>query len=72
VPATPWALLGLLAMPVAWKANAPVRARATGAGLIPALAVAGLAAFPLALSIGLAAAPVVPVVASRSRQSLHA
>ncbi|MFN7242746.1 MAG: 1,4-dihydroxy-2-naphthoate polyprenyltransferase [Dietzia cercidiphylli] len=43
VPATPWALLGLLAMPVAWKANAPVRARATGAGLIPALAVAGLA-----------------------------
>ena len=43
VPATPWALLGLLATPVAWKANAPVRARATGAGLIPALAVAGLA-----------------------------
>ncbi|MFN3600764.1 MAG: 1,4-dihydroxy-2-naphthoate polyprenyltransferase [Dietzia sp.] len=43
VPATPWALLGLLAMPVAWKANAPVRARATGAGLIPALTMAGLA-----------------------------
>lgn len=43
IPATPWALLGLLAMPVAWKANAPVRARATGAGLIPALTVAGMA-----------------------------
>ncbi|RKE67204.1 1,4-dihydroxy-2-naphthoate prenyltransferase [Dietzia kunjamensis] len=43
VPATPWALLGLLALPVAWKANAPVRARATGAGLIPALTMAGMA-----------------------------
>ena len=43
IPATPWALLGLLAMPVAWKANAPVRARATGAGLIPALTMAGMA-----------------------------
>jgi 1,4-dihydroxy-2-naphthoate octaprenyltransferase len=41
--ATPWALLGLLAMPVAWKANAPVRTRATGIGLIPALTTAGLA-----------------------------
>ena len=43
IPATPWALLGLLAMPLAWRANAPVRARATGAGLIPALTTAGLA-----------------------------
>lgn len=43
IPATPWALLGLLALPVAWKANAPVRARATGAGLIPALTMAGIA-----------------------------
>ena len=43
IPATPWALLGLLAMPMAWKANAPVRARATGAGLIPALTTAGVA-----------------------------
>ena len=43
IPATPWALLGLLAMPVAWRANAPVRARATGAGLIPALTTAGMA-----------------------------
>lgn len=43
IPATPWALLGLLALPVAWKANAPVRARAIGAGLIPALTMAGMA-----------------------------
>ncbi|WP_271799446.1 1,4-dihydroxy-2-naphthoate polyprenyltransferase [Dietzia maris] len=43
IPATPWALLGLLSLPVAWKANAPVRARATGAGLIPALTMAGMA-----------------------------
>ncbi|MGF0225101.1 1,4-dihydroxy-2-naphthoate polyprenyltransferase [Dietzia natronolimnaea] len=43
VAVTPWALLGLLAMPVAWKANAPVRARATGADLIPALSMAGAA-----------------------------
>ena len=43
VPATPWALLGLAAMPVAWKANGPVRARATGADLIPALGLAGVA-----------------------------
>ncbi|EFV91453.1 1,4-dihydroxy-2-naphthoate octaprenyltransferase [Dietzia cinnamea P4] len=43
IPATWWALLGLVAMPVAWKANGPVRARATGADLIPALATAGMA-----------------------------
>lgn len=43
VPATPWALLALGAMPLAWKANAPVRARATGVGLIPALTLAGMA-----------------------------
>ena len=43
IPATPWALLGLLAIPVAWRANAPVRARATGDGLIPALTTAGMA-----------------------------
>ncbi|HHX86342.1 MAG TPA: 1,4-dihydroxy-2-naphthoate polyprenyltransferase [Actinomycetales bacterium] len=41
--ATPWALLALLAIPVAWKANAPVRARATGVGLVPALTMAGMA-----------------------------
>lgn len=43
IPATPWALLGLVAMPVAWKANGPVRARATGPDLIPALGMAGFA-----------------------------
>lgn len=55
IPATPWALLGLAAMPVAWKANAPVRARATGAGLIPALTVAGIAmlAWSVLVSAGL-------------------
>ena len=30
-----------MAMPVAWKANGPVRARATGPDLIPALGLAG-------------------------------
>ena len=34
---------GLVAMPVAWKANGPVRARATGADLVPALGLAGFA-----------------------------
>ena len=43
IPATPWALLGLIAMPIAWKANGPVRARASGADLIPALGMAGVA-----------------------------
>lgn len=52
IPATPWALLGLLAMPVAWKANAPVRARATGAGLIPALGMAGMAMLAWSVLVG--------------------
>ena len=54
IPATPWALLGLLSLPVAWKANAPVRARATGAGLIPALTMAGMAmlAWSVLVSVG--------------------
>ena len=54
IPATPWALLGLLAMPLAWKANGPVRARATGADLIPALGMAGLAmlAWSVLVSVG--------------------
>ena len=43
IPATPWALLGRVAMPVAWKATGPVRARATGTDLIPALGLAGFA-----------------------------
>lgn len=55
IPATPWALLGLVAMPIAWKANAPIRARATGAGLIPALGLAGMAmlAWSVLVSAGL-------------------
>ena len=50
--ATPWALLGLLALPIAWKANAPVRARATGAGLIPALTMAGMAMLAWSVCVG--------------------
>lgn len=55
IPATPWALLGLVAMPVAWKANGPVRARATGPDLIPALGLAGFAmlAWSVLVSCGL-------------------
>ena len=50
--ATPWALLGLLALPVAWRANAPVRARATGAGLIPALGLGGMAMLAWSVLVG--------------------
>ena len=41
-------------MPLAWKANGPVRARATGADLIPALGMAGLAmlAWSVLVSVG--------------------
>lgn len=54
IAATPWALLGLLAMPVAWKANAPVRARATGVDLIPALSMAGAAMLAWAVLLSFA------------------
>ncbi|TJZ79575.1 1,4-dihydroxy-2-naphthoate polyprenyltransferase [Rhodococcus oryzae] len=40
---TPWALVGLLALPLAVKANAPVRSGGQGLALIPALAGTGLA-----------------------------
>lgn len=50
--ATPWALLGLAALPVAWKANAPVRARATGADLIPALGMSGAAMLAWSVLVG--------------------
>jgi 1,4-dihydroxy-2-naphthoate octaprenyltransferase len=40
---TPWAVLGVLALPFAVRANAPVRAGAGGPALIPALRDAGLA-----------------------------
>ena len=43
VAATPWALLALLACPLAWRANKPVRERATGADLVPALGMCGAA-----------------------------
>ena len=54
VAATPWSLLALLAMPVAWKANAPVRARATGVDLIPALSMAGAAMLAWAVLLSFA------------------
>ncbi|SIR68464.1 1,4-dihydroxy-2-naphthoate polyprenyltransferase [Williamsia sterculiae] len=43
VAATPWALLGLLALLPAFRAGAPVRARAQGPALIPTLALTGIA-----------------------------
>ncbi len=53
--ATPWALLGLLAAPLAWRAHAPVRGGAQGPALIPALAQTGLAmvVWALATAVGL-------------------
>lgn len=43
VARTPWALVGLLALPLAVKANGPVRSGALGLALIPALRDSGLA-----------------------------
>ncbi|MBP1162552.1 1,4-dihydroxy-2-naphthoate octaprenyltransferase [Rhodococcus sp. PvR044] len=43
VARTPWALVGLVALPLAVKANAPVRSGGQGLALIPALAGTGLA-----------------------------
>ncbi|MDQ2722120.1 MAG: 1,4-dihydroxy-2-naphthoate polyprenyltransferase [Actinomycetota bacterium] len=51
---TPWALLGLLAFPLAAKANAPVRHRALGLDLIPALRDTGLAMLGWSVLTGLA------------------
>ncbi|GAA1460649.1 1,4-dihydroxy-2-naphthoate polyprenyltransferase [Williamsia maris] len=55
VIATPWALVGLLAAPLAWRAHSPVRAGAQGPALIPALAQTGLAmvVWALATAVGL-------------------
>ena len=55
VIATPWALLGLPAAPLAWRAHAPVRGGAQGPALIPALAQTGLAmvVWALATAVGL-------------------
>ncbi len=43
IAATPWALLGLVALPLMWAALLPVRRGATGPRLIPSLAVTGQA-----------------------------
>ncbi|CAM2840826.1 1,4-dihydroxy-2-naphthoate polyprenyltransferase [Prescottella defluvii] len=54
VARTPWALVGLLALPLAVKANAPVRGGGHGPALIPALAVTGLSMLVWATATGLA------------------
>ncbi|MCX6469648.1 MAG: 1,4-dihydroxy-2-naphthoate polyprenyltransferase [Corynebacteriales bacterium] len=54
VIATPWALLGLVAAPLAWRANAPVRGGALGPALIPAIAQAGMAMVAWALATAVA------------------
>ncbi|MFD1814990.1 1,4-dihydroxy-2-naphthoate polyprenyltransferase [Rhodococcus gannanensis] len=54
VARTPWALLGLLALPLAAKANAPVRSGAQGMALIPALAATGAAMLVWGAASGLA------------------
>lgn len=58
--ATPWLLLALLALPVQWAANRPVRERAMGPALIPALGKAGMAmlAWSVAAAAGLVLAAV--------------
>jgi 1,4-dihydroxy-2-naphthoate polyprenyltransferase len=59
---TPWALLGLLTLPLAAKANAPVRSGSLGLALIPALRDTGLTMLAwsvlTALTIGLGSPPV--------------
>ena len=54
VPRTPWALVGLLALPLAVKANAPVRSGGRGPALIPALADTGQSMLVWAAATGLA------------------
>ncbi|GAA4486504.1 1,4-dihydroxy-2-naphthoate polyprenyltransferase [Rhodococcus olei] len=51
---TPWALVGLLALPLAVKANAPVRSGGQGLALIPALAGTGAAMLVWGAATGLA------------------
>ncbi|RVW01556.1 1,4-dihydroxy-2-naphthoate polyprenyltransferase [Rhodococcus spongiicola] len=54
---TPWALVGFIALPLAVRANAPVRGGSRGPALIPALAITGqsmlLWATATALALGL-------------------
>ena len=54
VARTPWALVGLLAAPLLWRANAPVRSGKHGLELIPALRDTGIAMLAWALLTGLA------------------
>ncbi|MFD4180864.1 1,4-dihydroxy-2-naphthoate polyprenyltransferase [Rhodococcus sp. NPDC058514] len=54
VARTPWALVGMLALPLAVKANAPVRSGGQGLALIPALAGTGLAMLVWGASTALA------------------
>lgn len=56
VARTPWALLGLLAAPLAVAANAPVRSGAQGMALIPALAKTGACMLVWGAATGLALA----------------
>lgn len=53
---TPWALVGLIALPLAARANKPVRTGAEGFALIPALRDSGLAMLVWGLSTGVALA----------------
>ncbi|WP_067703110.1 1,4-dihydroxy-2-naphthoate polyprenyltransferase [Nocardia jejuensis] len=54
VARTPFALAGLIALPLAFKANEPVRTGKNGPGLIPALAGTGLALLVWSIATGLA------------------
>ncbi|WP_433606844.1 1,4-dihydroxy-2-naphthoate polyprenyltransferase [Prescottella agglutinans] len=54
VARTPWALVGLVALPLALRANAPVRTGGRGPALIPALAITGQTMLVWAAATGLA------------------
>lgn len=51
---TPWAALGLIALPLAWRANVPIRTRRTGLDLIAALRDSGLALLAWAVATAVA------------------
>ena len=54
VARTPWALVGLVALPLAVRAQAPVRSGGLGMALIPALRDTGLAMLAWSIATGLA------------------
>ncbi|OZF50214.1 1,4-dihydroxy-2-naphthoate polyprenyltransferase [Rhodococcus sp. 14-2470-1b] len=56
VARTPWALIALIALPLAARANKPVRSGETGLALIPALRDSGLAMLVWGLTTGIALA----------------